>query len=167
MAKLTAAKINKLNREFDKKKKIYILADNDEVDISVKFKESTINEIVMEYLEVIGKLSQVDNLDNKKVMGTLGVLNLLILREFSNVPMIPKDTSNIYDTIDITLALLDCGVMEAVIKEFDEVEIKKVYDKLEEMGKAMSNPLVEAAIKSALNSNKQVQENTEVDSDEL
>ncbi|WP_342422359.1 hypothetical protein [Paenibacillus sp. FSL E2-0178] len=158
MAKLSVAKINKLNREMDKKRKIYILEDNDEVDINVKFKETVINRIVMEYITILERISRTEQLDNELVIGSIGLLNLFMLREFSNVPMIPKTSEDLQENIEIADALYNCGIMDAVLEQFDVVEKQKVYDKLNKVSTETGKFLGEAALKEALTSSKDSEE---------
>lgn len=150
MAKLSAAKINKLNKDMDKKRKIYILEDNDEVDINIKFKETVINRIVMEYVSVLERVGREEKLDNDLVIASIGLLNLFMLREFSNVPMIPKTSEDLQKNIDIADALYNSGIMDAVLEQFDEKEKQKVYDKLEMASKRGGELLGELAIKSSV-----------------
>jgi hypothetical protein len=157
LAKLSAAKINKLNREMDKKRKIYILEDNDEVDISIKFKETVINRIVMEYLTVLERVGRTEKLDNELVIGSIGLLNLFMLREFSNVPMIPKTSEDMQKNIDVADALYNCGIMDAVLEQFDKDEKQKVYDKLNKVSAESGKFLGEAALKAAIASTGEVE----------
>jgi hypothetical protein len=149
LAKLTATKINKINKELDKKRKIYILEDNDEVTISVKFKETIINRIVMEYLTVLERTGKTEELDNNLIMGAIGLLNMFMLREFSDVPMIPKTSEDLRKNIDVAQALYNTGIMDAVLEQFDEAEKQKVFDKLNVVSVEIGKQLGEAAIKTA------------------
>jgi hypothetical protein len=150
--KLTAAKINKLNKSLDEKRKIYILEDNDEVIINIKFKETVINRIVMEYLTVLQRVSTSDQLDNDLVIGSIGLLNLFILREFSDVPMIPKNSEDLQKNIDVVDALYNVGIMDAVLEQFDTNEKQKVYDKLNKVSAESGKFLGEAALKETFSS---------------
>lgn len=142
----------------DKKRKIYILEDNDEVDINVKFKETVINRIVMEYITILERISRTEQLDNELVIGSIGLLNLFMLREFSNVPMIPKTSEDLQENIEIADALYNCGIMDAVLEQFDVVEKQKVYDKLNKVSTETGKFLGEAALKEALTSSKDSEE---------
>lgn len=157
MAKLSVAKINKLNKNLDEKRKIYILEDNDEVTINIKFKETVINRIVMEYITVLQRVSTSDQLDNDLVIGSIGLLNLFILREFSDVPMIPKTSENLQKNIEIADALYNCGIMDAVLEQFDKDEKQKVYHKLNKVSAESGKFLGEAALKASLVSTGEVE----------
>ncbi|MEK4006336.1 hypothetical protein [Paenibacillus sp. FSL H3-0333] len=158
MAKLSTAKINKLNKSLDQKRKIYILEDNDEVLINIKFKETVINRIVMEYLTVLQRVSTSDQLDNDLVIGSIGLLNLFMLREFSDVPMIPKNSEDLQKNIDVVDALYNVGIMDAVMEQFDMNEKQKVYDKLNKVSAESGKFLGEAAFKEAFTSEETVED---------
>jgi hypothetical protein len=103
----------------------------------------------MEYIAVLEKVGRTDKLDNDLVIGSIGLLNLFILREFSNVPMIPKTSEDLRKNIDIAEALYNSGIMDAVLEQFDEAEKQKVFDKLNRVSEESGKFLGEAAIKSA------------------
>lgn len=154
MAKLTTAKINKINKELDQKRKIYILQDHDEVNISVIFKDTTVDKLILDYLSVLETVSKSSELTDDMIRGTIGVLNLLILREFSDVPMIPKTTNDIQKLIDVTYVLYNTGILEAVMDQFDPEQIKKVHEKLEKVSKRAGELLGEMAVRTTLNDSK-------------
>lgn len=147
MAKLTAAKINKLNKALDKKRKIHILEDNDEVNISVEFKESLVEKVIMDYISILEKINAAPVITDELLRGTAGILHLFILREFSDVPMIPKTNDDIQKLVDVTHALYDTGIMEAVIEGFDHEQVKKVYSKLDASSKRAGELMGELAFK--------------------
>ncbi|ASA22760.1 hypothetical protein [Paenibacillus donghaensis] len=155
MAKLTAAKINKLSKELDKKRKIYILEDNDEVNVSIEFKESLVDKVVMDYISVLEKLSTSSSISDDLLRGTAGILHLFILREFSDVPMIPKTNDDIQELVDTSLALYDTGIMEAVIEGFDHEQVQKVYEKLDISSKRAGELLGELAIKQTISTQEE------------
>ncbi|WP_405168515.1 hypothetical protein [Paenibacillus sp. FSL H3-0286] len=147
MAKLTISKINKLNKTLDKKRKIYILEDNDEVNICVEFKESLIDKVVMDYIAILEQLTTSSTISADLMRGTAGILHLFMIREFSDVPMIPKDNGDIQKLVDVTYALYDTGIMEAVIEGFDHEQVQKVYSKLDASSKRAGELMGELAIK--------------------
>jgi uncharacterized protein (UPF0210 family) len=164
MAKLTAAKINKLNKARDKKRKIYILEDNDEVNISVEFKESLVEKVIMDYISILEKINAAPVITDELLRGTAGILHLFILREFSDVPKIPKTNDDIQKLVDVTHALYDTGIMEAVIEGFDHEQVQKVYSKLDASSKRAGELMGELVFKQTIE-NTQEEENEETSSD--
>ncbi|OMD71218.1 hypothetical protein [Paenibacillus odorifer] len=150
MAKLTAAKINKLNKALDKKRKIYILEDNDEVNISVEFKESLVEKVIMDYISILEKINSAPVITDELLRGTAGILHLFILREFSDVPMIPKTNDDIQKLVDVTHALYDTGIMEAVIEGFNHEQVQKVYSKLDASSKRAGELMGELVVKQTI-----------------
>lgn len=148
--KLTAATINKLNKELDKKKTIYVMGDN-EVNIDLVFKESKIDKVVFDYLSMFEEVNKNNEFDEEFIRGTLAILNTFILREFSDVPMIPKDR-NVQKLIQISEALYNTGIMEEVMVAFDQEQLNKVFNKLQAGSKRVGELMGEYAIKEALNS---------------
>ncbi|MFC3749260.1 hypothetical protein [Paenibacillus sp. GCM10012306] len=154
MAKLTTAKINKINKELDKKRKIYILEDNDEVNISVTFKDAVVDKLVLDYISILEEVSKSSELTDEIIRGTIAVLNLLILREFSDVPTISKKVVEIQKLIDITYVLYNTGIMDAVMEQFDPAQVKKVHEKLEKVSKRAGELIGEMAIRATLDDAK-------------
>lgn len=146
--KLTATTIHKLNKELDKKKTILVLGEH-EVKIDLVFKDSKIDKIVFDYLSLFEEVNKDGTLDEEFIRGTLAILNTFILRDFSDVPMIPKDR-NVKKLIQVSEALYDTGIMEEVMMAFDQEQLNKVFAKLSAAGKRVGEIMGEYAIKSTL-----------------
>ncbi|MGM1044886.1 MAG: hypothetical protein ACQEXX_01930 [Bacillota bacterium] len=146
--KLSTATINKLNKELAKKKKIYILGEH-EVTIDLVFMESKIDKVIFDYLSLFEEASKGNAIDEDFIRGTGAILHTLILREFSDVPMIPKER-NLKKIIKVTEVLYNTGIMEEVISSFATDEVKKVYNKLDQNSKRVGQILGEFAISSTL-----------------
>lgn len=164
MAKLTATSINKKNQELSTKRTIYVLGDQ-EVIINNTFKDSSIDKIVVDYLSIFESTNKDNSVDDEILRGLVSLLPVLILREFSNVPMIPKTNSDIKKLISIAYILYDTGILEEVLNAFDQEQVQKVYTKLDVASKRVGEVMSELAIKSTLS---QTQGDEEIgDSEEL
>lgn len=153
MAKLTAATINKKNQELSTKRTIYILGDQ-EVVINNTFKDSSIDKIVVDYLSIFETANKDNNIDDEILRGLASLLPVLMLREFSNVPMIPKNNDDIKKLISIAFILYDTGILEEVLNAFDQEQVQKVYTKLEASSKRVGEVMGELAIKSSLSNDQ-------------
>ncbi|QWU14442.1 hypothetical protein SAMN04487895_101754 [Paenibacillus sophorae] len=164
--KLTAATMNKMIKELDKKKKIYILDDH-EVNIDITFKDSSINSIIVDYLTIFEKVQkkETDVTEDELLKAMDGVLGALLLREFSDVPLIPKDISDIRKIINITNALLNTKIMENILPQFDPKEIERVKEKIELASKNIGQFMGEYAVKMAIDENKLSDNKEEVETD--
>lgn len=148
MSKLTASAINNAAKYKDKKKTVYVLGDK-EVVIDIAFKESKIDKVIFDYLYMFEEASRGNQIDEEFIRGTGAILQTLILREFSNVPVIPKDR-NITKIIEVAQVLYDTGILEEVISSFDESELNKVYDKLARYSNRLGKLIGEYAVSSSL-----------------
>lgn len=148
MSKLTVAEINKAAKIIDKKKTVYVLGDK-EVMIDISFKESKIDKVIFNYLSMFEEASRGNQIDEEFIRGTGAILQTLILREFSNVPMIPKDR-NVMKFIEVARVLYDTGILEEVISSFDELELNKIYDKLAKNSQRLGKLIGEYAVSSSL-----------------
>ncbi|MNH66530.1 hypothetical protein D3C73_185630 [compost metagenome] len=157
--KLTSATINKLNKELDKKKTIYILGEY-EVNINLVFNESKIDKVVFDYLSMFEEVNKNNEFDEEFIRGTLAILNTFILREFSDVPMIPSDR-NVQKLIQVSKALYNTGIMEEVMVAFDQEQLNKVFEKLQTGSKRVGELMGEYAIKDALNSGDDIENSEE------
>lgn len=146
--KLTAATINKLNKELDIKKTVYILGDN-EVNIDIVFKKSKIDKVVSDYLSLFEEVHKEKEIDEDFIRGSVVILNTFILREFSDVPMIPKDR-DMKKLIQVSEALYDTGIMEEIIASFDEEELGKVYKQIDVSAKRVGEVMTEHIVRSSL-----------------
>lgn len=146
--KLDLKALKKLNKELDNAvKDINVLGF--EVRINTIFKESKIDKVIFDYLTLFQEANKNGDFDEDFIRGTGAILHTLILREFSDVPVIPKER-DLNKILQVATVLYDTGVMEAVMSELDESELKRVYSKLENNSKRIGEFLGEHALSSAL-----------------
>jgi|GEM_PF-3068428 len=162
--KLTAAELNKLSSKFNELKKVHILDGQYEVSIYTSFRESLIENVVMTYIGLLEDLKKSENVTNETIKNTVVLLDTLILREFTDLP-IPKK-NDIPNLIKFTHNLLDNGILVEVYNHIPKDQIEKVKAKLEQVSKGIGEATAELAIQAALQEAKTA-ENIEVDSDEL
>lgn len=162
--KLTAAELNKLSSKFNELKKVFILDGQYEVSIHTNFRESLIENVVMNYIEILEELKKSENVTNETVKNTVVLLDTLILREFTDLP-IPKK-NDIPNLIKFTHNLLDNGILVEVYNHIPKDQIEKVKTKLEQVSKGMGKATAELAIQAALQEAK-AEDVVEVDTDEL
>lgn len=162
--KLTLAELNKLGKKFNEKKKIYILNNEYEVDIDVKFRPSDIDDLVLVYVAAIEELRTLNKADDIQIKDTVSLLPTLILRSFTNLP-IPKKNTDIASLIVISKNLYNEGIIEEVYSHFPESEINKVNEKINAFGKNIGVAIGELAVQSALQDNKG-EENAELQQSE-
>ena len=93
--------------------------DEYKVNISLTFKESKIDKVIFDYLNLFEEASRSGSINEDFIRGTGAILQTLILREFSDVPMIPKQR-DLGKLIQVANVLYDTGIMEIVLSEFDE-----------------------------------------------
>lgn len=156
--KLTAAALNKLNNDISKRKEITILGEY-KINIDTHFKDSKIDKIVFDYLSLFEETHKNNEIDEEFIRGTMAIFHTFVLREFSDVPSIPKDR-NVQKLIQVANALYDTGIMEAVLSEFDQDQLQKVYKKLEVISKRTGEITAQYALSVALNSERDKDEDS-------
>lgn len=148
--RLTASALNKLDSKLNTQKAIHILGDQFEVKINTIFRESQIQNIVTTYLSLLQDLKSQTEIDDLLIQGTIGLLNTLTLREFTDLP-IPKSNS-IVDLIKVSKTLLDTGIMKETFEAFDQKQVSKIEDKIKSVNSEVGKIVGELSIASAMKS---------------
>lgn len=148
--RLTASALNKLDTKLNTQKAIHILGDQFEVRINTFFRESQIQNIVTTYLSLLQDLKSQTEIDDLLIQGTIGLLNTLTLREFTDLP-IPKSNS-IVDLIKVSKTLLDTGIMKETFEAFDQEQVSKIEDKIKSVNSEVGKIVGELSIASTMKS---------------
>ncbi|MCM3256988.1 hypothetical protein M3664_04235 [Paenibacillus lautus] len=148
--RLTASALNKLDTKLNTQKVIHILANQFEVKINTFFRESQIQNIVTTYLSLLQDLKSQTEIDDLLIQGTIGLLNTLTLREFTDLP-IPKSNS-IVDLIKVSKTLLDTGIMKETFEAFDQEQMSKIEDKIKSVNSEVGKIVGELSIASTMKS---------------
>ncbi|MBT2759845.1 hypothetical protein [Paenibacillus sp. ISL-20] len=156
--KLDLKTLKRLNKELEETKPISAIGF--EVKINTVFKESKVDKVIFDYFCLFEDASRNGDIDEDFIRGMGGILHTLILREFSDVPSIPTQR-DLKKVIQIATVLYDTGIMEAVMAEFDELELKKVYNKLEKNSKRVGAILGEFALSSTLSEGAEKSDNSQ------
>jgi hypothetical protein len=151
--KLTVAELNKLSSKFNERKKIYILDGQYEVNVNTEFRESAIENVAISYIGILEQVKSQPNASNETIKDTVALLNTLILREFTDLP-IPKK-NDILNLIKFTHNLLDNGIMVEVYNSIPKEQILRIQTKLEQVSKSVGEMLGELAIKTSLEETKE------------
>lgn len=115
---------------------------------------------MFDYLTLFEEARKNREIDEDFIRGTGAILHTLILREFSDVPMIPA-SRDVKEIIKVAKVLYDTGIMSEVITAFNESEIKKVYSKLETNSKRVGEILGEYALSSTLTEGESQDDNSQ------
>lgn len=146
--KLTLAKIDKKNSSLDRFQEIKICDEGYDVTIRTIFKESLIKRVVMNYFKAIQELRKLESVNDEIIADTVGLLNVFILKEFSDVPF-PKD-ENLHSLISVANVLLDTGILAAVLDKYPQEELEKVGAMVQRVSKTIGENLGELAVRDAL-----------------
>jgi hypothetical protein len=146
--KLTLALINKVDSTLNEKKLIKVLNEYD-VTIHLKFRKTLIRKIIIDYYKVIQDLKGKDNITDETIINSISLLNVFILREFSDVPIPSID--NIEDLIRVANALLDTGILEDVLSAYPKEQLDLIGKEMEKSSKNFGEMLGELAVNQSLN----------------
>ncbi|SCY71835.1 hypothetical protein SAMN05720606_10878 [Paenibacillus polysaccharolyticus] len=142
--KLTATALNTLDAKNNKRKKIYVTEQHYEVQIHTFFRKSLIDNVNTNYLSIIDQLRQKTDVTDQLIKDTVGLYNTLLLKEFTDLP-IPKKL-DVEKLIKVTNMLLDNGIMEEVLTQFPEQELKKLEEQFRALQERMAAMVSELAI---------------------
>ncbi|MDP9698884.1 hypothetical protein J2T16_001781 [Paenibacillus intestini] len=142
--KLTATALNTLDAKNNKRKKIYVTDQRYEVQIHTFFRKSLIDNVNTNYLSIIDQLRQKTDVTDQLIKDTVGLYNTLLLKEFTDLP-IPKKL-DVEKLIKVTNMLLDNGIMEEVLTQFPEQELKKLEEQFRALQERMAAMVSELAI---------------------
>jgi hypothetical protein len=148
--KLTSSNILSLYNKTFTQKAIQVTANNQTFDVLIdeKFQPTKIQNLIMELAE---KQQQIKNLND--ILDLSFFANYLIIKYFTNIEMVKVD--DLEKSIRVFKALVDLGIFEQIMDQFDEKEmqkvneyIKKMSDKVKELDK---NPEAKKDLEQIMN----------------
>lgn len=155
--KLTASELNKLSAKFNNKTTIRILDGEFEVAINDVFRDTDIDNVVLNYLTVLQEVNRKEQITDELLKDTVSLLNTFVLREFTDLP-IPKK-NDIASLIKVTKNLMDNGITNEVLNHFPIEQLAKVEIKLKQaqkgIGKVMGDLALTSTVKSGANNEDQ------------
>lgn len=127
--KLTVASVKKQHKkEFGEQKKV-ILRNGEYVLIQKKFRKTSIQKFVMEYIDVIESIKRRD-ISTEVLQELSFVYYMLLLRNFTNLDIIPTEVEQM---IILCQELNDLDLLEEILSHFDENEINKIKELIDKM----------------------------------
>ncbi|WKL00805.1 hypothetical protein Q0F98_28265 [Paenibacillus amylolyticus] len=99
------------------------------------------------YLSLIDQLRQKTDVTDQVIKDTVGLYNTLLLKEFSDLP-IPRKL-DVEKLIKVTNMLLDNGIMEEVLTQFPDVELRKLEEQFKALQEKMATMVSELAMTRA------------------
>ena len=160
---LTLATLNKLDSKLNEKKSVYINIGGDdyEVIIDKHFRKSTIHLLILNYLNILQDLKSKQEVTFETLMDTNKLLNTLIVKYFTNIPL--PEITNIEGLIAVSNTLLDLGIMEALFNEhFDKNEIEKLVDEVNKVAKNIGKLQGEIGFSAIIN---ELEKSVNIDND--
>lgn len=148
--KLTASELNKLSAKFNNKTTIRILDGEFEVAINDVFRDTDIDNVVLNYLTVLQEVNRKEQITDELLKDTVSLLNTFVLREFTDLP-IPKK-NDITSLIKVTKNLMDNGITNEVLNHFPADQLIKVETKLKEAQKGIGKVMGDLALTSTVKS---------------
>ncbi|GAB6930085.1 hypothetical protein JCM10914A_40680 [Paenibacillus sp. JCM 10914] len=146
--KLTTQALKRLESELNANKTISILNNSYEVNIQQVFRESRVEAVVIQYLALLQELKNRTDLNDMLIAGTIGLLNSLIIKEFTSIPY--PQCKSIEDHIKVSHVLLDTGIMNEVFNAFNPEELQKIEEKFKSTNQNLGEILGELALTSSL-----------------
>ncbi|RPK23977.1 hypothetical protein [Paenibacillus xylanexedens] len=119
-----------------------------DVQLDTFFYESKVEKIASDYLELLIELNKMTDVDNEKVRQTFKLIYVMVLREFTDIPIPTK--ANINDLIGLSVSLGDSGITNEVMKSIPNKEFRKIEKKLKEVEKQTSKIMAEVVAKTTI-----------------
>lgn len=152
--KLTAAALSTLDAKNNQRKTIYVTDQQYEVQIHTFFRKSLIDNVNTNYLSLIDQLRQKTDVTDQVIKDTVGLYNTLLLKEFSDLP-IPRKL-DVEKLIKVTNMLLDNGIMEEVLTQFPDLELRKLEEQFKALQEKMAVMVSELALTRAQQSTDEI-----------
>lgn len=151
--KLTIDNIGKRhNKEFNEKKKLF-LKTGDYVLLDKKFKASSIQKMLSEYIVLLEEIKK-KGVTADAVQDVSCVYYMLLLRHFTNLDNIPND---IEAMVQVCEKLIDLDILDEIILGFEESELNRIDEtiqKIEANGKTFGKAVGEILIKEQFESDE-------------
>lgn len=148
--KLTLTAVNKNHaKEFNEKFKL-ILSTGDYLYIQTKFKTTSIQQMLIDYTEILGEIKKKD-VKFDLIKDATFVYYMLLIRHFTDLDNIPNDIEKM---VIVCEELINLGFLEEILAAFPQTELEKVQkmiEKVSENGKLIGNQIGEIFAKEAIN----------------
>lgn len=151
---LTLDALNQENNQLNETKTIPILNGKFMIQLDKHFRRSKIQKLIVNYLELLQNLKQRENVDTDTIIGAVSLINILIVKYFSTLPI--QDLKTIDDLVQMSEKLLDLGIMDQLFSDnpdiaFDKSEIQLLEEQINKASKRQGELLGELALASTLN----------------
>ncbi|WP_145921928.1 hypothetical protein [Paenibacillus sp. O199] len=138
-------------KEIKQKKDIQVIdvhGNTYDVQLDTFFYESKVEKIASDYLELLIELNKMTDVDNDMVRQTFKLIYVMVLREFTDIPIPPKTT--ITELMGLSVSLGDSGITNEVMKSIPNKEFRKIEKKLKEVEKQSSKIMAEVVVKASI-----------------
>lgn len=158
--KLTLKDLSKESKVFEKKKKIYVLDGQYEVEIYEKFKPTSIQTMLIELATLIDQLKKLDD-ENEAIGNIMPLYYMQIIRHFTTLS-IPLD---VYKMVQACQELTDTGILKEIFEAFDQAELAKIGEQMKEFNKVLphlQNSIGELFIKASMSEKEALEDEESV-----
>jgi hypothetical protein len=156
--KLTFAEYDKLDKQFSERKQITLAVNNNgqvteyKHTLASKFKTTEIHKLAIDYLALLQELRKEENVTAETFLNAGSLLNALIVKYFSDVPIPSVDS--LHSVIRVSNVLVNLGIMDQLFdggpNSFDKNEIEKISKEIEKLSKPIGQNMAEMLLKQSL-----------------
>lgn len=157
-SKLTLAEYDRLDKQFSERKQVTlkVIHDGQEKlythEIAVKFKPTEIQKLTIDYLSILEELRANDTVTKETLYNANSLLNALIVKYFSDVPVPPLD--NLQSVVRVSETLYNIGIMQQLFDDetgFPKEETDKLSKELDKNAKVIGQRVGELMYQQSLN----------------
>jgi hypothetical protein len=162
---LSLASINKQHSaEFNQVKRV-TLKTGDYLDIQMKFRKTSIQRLLLDYLDILEQLKS-KNVSWEVFKDATFVYYMLLLKHFTSLNNIPLEIEKM---VKVCEKLIDLDLLEEILNHFDPEETKKVQDMIEKVrqnSNLIGNALSEAFVSAVVNEQNKDDSNANIQESE-
>lgn len=165
--KLTLNDLNKLDKQLDELRTIYLADGKYTCQVYTKFRTTKIQKMLLDLQECFELLKQ-ENVNLEDVKNMFLIFNMLLIKHFTDLPLEKIDVSTregISKLIRVADQLTDTGLFAEIINSFDSNEIQKINSLLRESN-MMGEQLGEMMARIALNYRREDEDSANVQQSE-
>lgn len=126
--KITSEFLQELNSELEKRKVVTIdtFKGKAEVEVDVYLDEVKINKIIDDLTILISPLLATEAITEEDLTSPVAMLPVLILREFTNLPIPNENDLALISAVNETL--IRTGIARQIFEKLNQYELQKLYD---------------------------------------
>jgi hypothetical protein len=140
--KLTSSVVQKMEAKLNETRKFTILGGEFEHNIFVKLRKTDVQDLIIEYYDALSEMSQKEGLTTKVVIDGSSLLNILMIKYFTDVPV---EAVGIEALIKLSNAYNNLGIFDEIfgneaneVNGFTKEQVNYVMERIKKAADAIN-----------------------------